>query len=251
MKLRKKNQTSKLDERFGRQYTRLVYNRADLVLTPSLAMKKLLKKQGVEPRIEVMSNGIDYDYFKKKKNYSVQNRIVNIGRLGFEKRVDITIQAFAVALKSNPKLRLDIYGDGPAKKSLHALAKSLGVYKSIKFWGAYDIAKVSQKLCEYDCLATASPIETEGIVLLEAMASGLPILGVRKLAVPDIIKDGKNGYLSNPSDIDGMATNMLKIMESAKVLEKLGKNALAVAKAHEVRICKKRLFGFYEQIAKP
>lgn len=247
----KKNQTSKLDERFGRQYTRLVYNRADLVLTPSLAMKKLLKKQGVEPRIEVMSNGIDYDYFKKKKNYSVQNRIVNIGRLGFEKRVDITIQAFAVALKSNPKLRLDIYGDGPAKKSLHALAKSLGVYKSIKFWGAYDIAKVSQKLCEYDCLATASPIETEGIVLLEAMASGLPILGVRKLAVPDIIKDGKNGYLSNPSDIGGMATNMLKIMESAKVLEKLGKNALAVAKAHEVRICKKRLFGFYEQIAKP
>lgn len=246
----KKNKTNKLDERFGRQYTRMVYNRADLVLTPSLAMKKLLKKQGVEPKIEVMSNGIDYDFFKKKTSYAIGNKIVNIGRLGFEKRVDITIQAFAVALKDNPKLRLDIYGDGPAKKSLQVLAKKLGVSKNIKFWGVYDIAKVSQKLCEYDCLATASPIETEGIVLLEAMASGLPILGVRKLAVPDIIKDGKNGYLSNPSDIDGMSRNMLKIMESSKVLERLGKNALEVAKEHEVRICKKRLFGFYEKIAK-
>jgi glycosyltransferase involved in cell wall biosynthesis len=112
------------------------------------------------------------------------------------------------------------------------------------------VSKVSKKLDIYDCFATASPIETEGIVILEAMASGLPILGVRKLAIPDIVKDGKNGYLSRPSDINGMAKNMIKIMESEKVLERLGKNSLEVAKAHEVRICKKRLMGFYKKIAK-
>ncbi len=245
-----KNKTSKMNERFGRQYTRLVYNRADLVLTPSLAMKKVLKKQGVEPKVEVMSNGIDYDFFKKKTDYTVHCRIVNIGRLGFEKRVDIVIQAFAVAIKSNPKLRLDIFGDGPARKSLQLLAKKLGVGKYIKFFGMYDIKKVSQQLFRYDCFVTASPIETEGIVILEAMASGLPILGVRKLAVPDIVKDGKNGYLSRPSDVEGMAKNMLKVLESAKVLERMGKCALAVAKAHEVRILKEKLLGFYKQIAK-
>ena len=245
----KNNKTSKINERFGRQYTRLVYNRADLVLTPSLAMKKVLKKQGVEPKVEVMSNGIDYDFFKKKTDYTIKNKIVNIGRLGFEKRVDIVIQAFAVALKSNPKLRLDIFGDGPARKSLQLLAKKLGVGKSVKFVGSYDINKVSQQLCQYDYFVTASPIETEGIVILEAMASGLPVLGVRKLAVPDIVKDGQNGYLSRPSDVNDMAKNMLKILESPKVLERLGKKALAVAKAHEVRVLKERLMGFYKQIS--
>lgn len=246
----KKNKTSRLDERFGRQYTRLVYNRADLVLTPSLAMKKVLKKQGVLPKVEVMSNGIDYDFFKKKTDYSIKNRIVNIGRLGFEKRVDIVIQAFAVAVKSNSKLKLDIFGDGPARKSLQMLVKKLGVSRSVKFWGSYDINKVSQQLYQFDCFATASPIETEGIVILEAMASGLPVLGVRKLAVPDIVKDGQNGYLSRPSDIDGMAKNMLKIMESSKVLERLGQKALVVAKDHEIRVLKNRLLGFYKQLIK-
>lgn len=244
------NKPSKLKERLGRNYTRLVYNRADLVLTPSLAMKKVLKKQGVEPPVEVLSNGIDYDFFKKKTNYAIKNHIVNIGRLGFEKSVDITIEAFAIAEKSNPNLRLDIYGDGPAKKSLQLLAKKLGVNKKIKFFGAYDINKVASKLCAYDCFVTASAIETEGIVILEAMASGLPILGVRKLAVPDIVKDGVNGYLSRPFDAADMAKNMLKILESPKVLERFGKKALAVAKAHEVRVCKDRLMGFYKQIAK-
>lgn len=246
----KKNKTGKFSERFGRNYTRLVYNRADLVLTPSLTMKRVLKKQGVEPKVEVMSNGIDYDFFKKKTDYSIKNRMVNIGRLGFEKSVDITIEAFAIALKSNPKLRLDIYGDGPARKTLQILAKKLGVNKRIKFWGAYDINKVSQQLHNYDCFVTASAIETEGIVILEAMASGLPVLGVKKLAVPDIVKHGVNGYLSRPFDPKDMAKNMTKVMESSKVLERLGMNALSVAKAHEVRICKERLMNFYKQFSK-
>ncbi len=246
----KKKKVNKFSERVVRSYTRLVYNRADIVLTPSMAMKKVLKKQGVEGKIEVLSNGIDYDFFKKKTDYSIKQHMVNIGRLGFEKRVDVTIEAFAVALKTNPKLRLDIYGDGPAKDSLVALAKKLGVMKNIKFWGVYGINKVSQQLHKYDCFVTASPIETEGIVILEAMASGLPILGVNKLAVPDIVKDGKNGYLSRPGDANDMAKNMIKVMESAKVLERLGKKALEIAKAHEVRVCKERLVGFYKQLLK-
>lgn len=246
----KKAKTSKFNERLGRKYTRIVYNRADIVLTPSLAMKKVLKKQGVESRIEVMSNGIDYEFFKKKADYSIKGKIVNIGRLGFEKRVDITIEAFAIALKTNPKLKLDIFGDGPARKSLQTLVKKLNIARNVRFLGVYDINKVSKILCGYDCFVTASPIETEGIVILEAMSSGLPILGVNKLAIPDIVKDGKNGYLSRPANPDDMAKNILKIMESSKTLEKLGKNALTVAKAHEVRVCKERLLGFYKQIAR-
>jgi len=245
-----KSEVNKATERFGRDFTRAVYNRADLILTPSHAMLRVLKKQGIKPKTEVLSNGIEYDYFKKKTDYTVKNRIINIGRLGYEKSVDVVIRAFALALKSNPKLRLDIYGDGPAKGSLQALTKVSGVNREVKFHGAYNIEKLSQHLCDYDYFVTASTIETQGVVLLEAMASGLPVLGANKLAVPEVVIDGQNGYLSRPADEHGMAKNMLKMTESSARLEQFGKKSLAIAKSHEITKCKDKLVSIYERVAR-
>ncbi len=245
-----KNSSSKLDERFGRDYTRVVYNRADLVLTPSLAMKKVLKQQGIKTKVEVMSNGVRYDFFKKKIDYKITNRIVYLGRLGHEKNVDVVIKAFNIAQASRPELRLDIYGDGPARLTLQSLVKSFGIGKKVKFLGMYDINKVSQVLCEYDFFAMASTVETQGIVILEAMASGLPVVGVNKLAVPEVVKNGKNGYISEPFDADGMAKNMLKLLESDKKLKQFGKYSLEIAKSHEINKCKDRLLSIYKKVAK-
>jgi glycosyltransferase involved in cell wall biosynthesis len=245
-----KNNNSKFTERFGRDYTRVMYNRADLVLTPSGAMKDVLKKQGVKTKVEVMSNGIDYDFFKKKTDYRIKNKIIHIGRIGHEKNVDVVIQSFRLALKERPALTLDIMGDGPSLKSLQALVRSLDLHNKVKFWGAYDINKVSKLLCNYDFFVTASTIETQGLVILEAMASGLPVLGVDKLAIAEVIHDGKNGYLSKPFDTKGMAANMLKMLESDEKLEQFGKKSLSIARAHEIEKCKDHLFRIYERMAK-
>lgn len=243
-----KNENSKTSERIGRDYTRLVYNRAEIILTPSNAMKKILQKQGVRPPVEVLSNGIDYDFFKKKTDFSIKNKIVHIGRLGFEKDVDVVIKAFALARKQNPKLKLDIYGDGPARDSLENLVSELGIEGGVKFFGFYNIAEVSQFLCDYDCFATASTIETQGIVILEAMAAGLPVLGVDVLAVPEIVLDDQNGYLSSERDINGMAKNMQRIVSDEKKLQQFGQMSLQIAKSHEIANCKDRLVGFYQRV---
>ncbi len=244
-----RNNNGKFTERFGRDFTKVMYNRADLVLTPSEAMKKVLKKQGVRTKTEVLSNGIDYDFFKKKTDYKIKNKILHIGRIAHEKNIDVVIQAFKLALEKNPKLTLDIMGDGPSKKSLEALTKSLGLTGKVKFSGWYDLKEVSQILCEYDFFVTASTIETQGLVILETMASGLPILGVNKLAIPEIVKNGQNGYISKPFDVKGLAKNMLKALESEERLEQFGKKSLAIAKQHEIIKCKDRLFHFYEKMA--
>ena len=241
--------SDKVNEKIGGQYTRAIYNRANLVLTPSKAMKNLLKKQGVKSKVEVMSNGVDYEFFKKKTDYRITNKLVYTGRLGLEKNVDVVVHAFAIAQKSNPKLRLDIYGDGPAKKPLQHLAKTLEVSKKIKFWGAYDINKLSKNLCQYDFFVTASTIETQGIVILEAMASGLPVLGVKKLAVPEVVINGKNGYISAPGNAEAMAKNMLRLLEGDKRLKLFGTNSLKMANSHEVTKCKDKLFKVYQKIA--
>lgn len=240
----------KFKDHFGKRYTRLFYNKADLVLTPSQALKDILEKQGIVSPIEVMSNGVNNSFFKEKTDYKITNKMVHAGRLGHEKSTGVIIEAFYLAQKANPNIRLDIYGDGPSRKSLQRLVKNLGIGHKIKFWGTYDIKTLSQKLCKYDFFVTASTIETQGIVLLEAMSSGLPVVAVDKLAVPEIVKDSKNGYLSEAADADGMAKNMLKILESEKRLEQFGKKSLEMAQLHEIMKCKERLLKFYKKMAK-
>ena len=246
---KRKKKGQKRNETLGRDYTRLVYNRADLVLTPSVAMAKVLKKQGINTKVEVQSNGIDYDYFKKKTDYKITNRIIYFGRLGHEKNVDVVVRSFNIAQKTIPELRLDIYGDGPAKKALQSLTYSLGLSNKVKFYGTYDIAKLSSQFCNYDYFVTASTIETQGIVILEAMSSGLPVLGVNKLAVPEVVKNGVNGYISKAFDIEDMAKNMIKMTESEKKLKQFGQNSLKIAKTHEITKCKNQLLAVYERVA--
>lgn len=240
----------KFKDRFGKHYTRLYYNRADLVLTPSFAMKNILEKQGITKKIEVMSNGVDTSLFKQKTDYKITNKMVHAGRLGHEKSSAVVIEAFYIAQKINPSLRLDIYGDGPARKSLQRLVKNLKINNKVKFFGVYNFKVLSQKLCDYDFFVTASTIETQGIVLLEAMSSGLPIIAVNKLAVPEIVKQGQNGYLSEAADADEMAKNMLKLLESEKRLERFGRKSIAIAQSHEIMNCKERLLKFYQKLAK-
>lgn len=245
-----KKDKEKFKDHFGKRYTRLFYNKADLVLTPSQALKDILEKQGITKRIEVMSNGVDVSLFKKKTDYKITNKFIHAGRLGHEKSTSVIIEAFYLAQKANPKIKLDVYGDGPAKKSLQRLVKTLGISSKVKFLGYYDIKTLSQKFCKYDFFITASTIETQGIVLLEAMSSGLPIVAVDALAVPEIVKNGKNGYLSPIADADCMAKNILKMLESDGKLEKFGKKSIEIAMTHEITKCKERLFKFYQKIAK-
>ena len=248
-KTNKQRLSRKASERFAGSYTRLVYDRADLVLTPSEAMKQILKKQGVEAPIEVMSNGVKYDFFTKKDDFEIKKRFIHMGRLGSDKSVEVVIKAFALAQEVDPAVRLDIYGDGPERKKLQNLSRQLKVQSKIKFLGAYDINKVAKILKNYDCFVTASTIETQGIVLLEAMSAGLPVLGVKALAVPEAIKHGVNGYLSKPADAKGLAKNMLQIIQQPTKLKALGQASLEMAKSHDANVCKEKLLAIYQKVA--
>lgn len=239
----------KLKEIIGKRITKFVYNKSDLVLTPSKSMKNYLKTHGVTKRVEVMSNGIDNSMFKQKTDYSIKNRIIYTGRLGFEKDVDKLIEAFYIAQKTKLELKLDIWGDGPARKSLQVLVNKLGIGKKVCFKGFYDINKVAYKISEYDFFITASLIETQGIVLLEAMSSGLPVVAVDKFAVKEVVLNGKNGYLSKPGDVDGLAKNILKMYANEDKLKEFGLNSIKMAESHEVTKCKEKLYKAYQTVS--
>ncbi len=239
----------RLTERFAWDFTRTLYNRSDLVITPSEVLAKVLKRHRIKVPVTAVSNGVDFEAFEKKDDYEIGQRFINVGRLGVEgKNVDQVIEAFARALESRPDMTLDIAGDGPARKSLVRLVARLGIAERVNFLGFVSLDTLKETYRDHDAFVTASTIETQGLVILEAMSAGLPILGVDALAIPECVTDGKNGYLVAPGDIEAMADAMVKLTESAERNRRFGEASLEIAHSHDVALCGERLEAIYRAV---
>ncbi|MBN2247286.1 MAG: glycosyltransferase [Coriobacteriia bacterium] len=208
--------------RFAWQFTRTVYNRANVVITPSVTLQKELRAHGVTVPVEYLSNGIDTSIVTPKDTYAPTKQLLHAGRLGHEKNVDQVLQAFALLLEREPDYTLDIVGDGPAREHLERVAARLGIGAKVKMRGFVDRAALGRIYRSYDAFVTASTIETQGIVLLEAMSAGLPIVAVRALAVPEIVGEGRAGLLVEPGDIPGLADALVRVVGDQALREEMG-----------------------------
>ncbi|MCE5203415.1 MAG: glycosyltransferase [Actinomycetia bacterium] len=235
--------------RLAWRYTRLIYNRSDLVLTPSIALKRALLSHGITAPVEYVSNGIDVDLIARKESYEPSGRIVHAGRLGFEKNVDVVIEAFARVAEKHPGLVLDIRGDGPARGSLERLAATLGLESHVRFTGFVDRAVLAREYRDYDCFVTASTMETQGIVLLEAMAAGLPVVGVRALAVPEIVRSARDGIVVPPGDVQSFAHAIERLVSDDQLRERLGRQSAVDVQRHAIKSVVSELERLYRQTA--
>ncbi len=240
---------SNIGDRFAWDFSRILYNRSDLVITPSRTLAKLLKRHRIKPPVVDVSNGIDYHDFTKKSDYKITHKIFSVGRLGVEgKNVDVVIKSFALALKTRPDLVLDIGGDGPARGALERLVEDLKIGRSVNFRGFISHADLKREYHGADAFITASTMETQGLVILEAMAAGLPVIGVDALAVPEYVKNNKNGYLVKPGDIKAMAEAILRLTESPERNERFGKTGLKLASKHDLPACAEKLERVYADV---
>lgn len=217
------------------QYTRAYYNMVDLIISPSQVIKKKLIEHNIKNKIEVVSNGVNTSIFCKEKiKNKNQNKILHVGRISYEKNIDVVLKAFKIAFSKNKNLILDIYGDGPDMNSLKSLAKELGINKKVNFCGSVPHEKLKEIYSSHKIFVTASTIETEGLVVLEAMTCGLPIVGVNKLAIPEIVKNNFNGFIVSPGDENEMAEKILKLINNEKLCNKFEKNSLKIAKRYSL-----------------
>jgi glycosyltransferase involved in cell wall biosynthesis len=237
-----------LSTRIAWQFTRTVYNRADLVLTPSRTLKRELEEHGVAVPVEYLSNGLDISLVACKESWAPSKRIVHAGRLGHEKNVDVVIRAFAQLSERMPEYTLDIIGDGPAHPHLTRLAESLGIADKIRMRGFMDRGTLGRTYREYDAFVTASTIETQGIVLLEAMAAGLPIVGVTALAIPEIVQEGRDGLLVTPGDEAGMAAALERVLGDDALRERMGRAGQEDVQQHSLPSVVDRLEQIYREV---
>ena len=236
-------------EKAAWQYTVMFFNRFPHVTTPSEGMQQRLLSDGLHVPSAVVSNGVDTNLFHPHPLHSHSNpralTVLHVGRLGYEKRVDLVLRAFARLSYTFPQVRLVIVGDGPLAHLLQSLAKDLGIAHRVNFTGSVSHDQLPNLYRLADVFATASPIETQGLVVLEAMASGLPIVGVNALALPELIHPGENGLLALAGDDLALSEKIAVLLQSEMLRKKMGNASRQIALQHNLPSVAERYEAIY------
>ncbi len=176
--------------------------------------------------------------------------LLHVGRLDTDKHVDRVIHAAAQTLKAS-EAHLLIIGDGTQKPALIKLCKSLGISDRVHFPGYISKEDGLPEIYRIASLfITASEIETQGIVLLEAAASGLPIVAVRATCIPEIVQHGLNGYLAESADLNGLSNAMSILLKDPQKAKLMGKASLILAAKHDLHYTNNAHEQLYGQLVR-
>lgn len=211
--------------------SRIFCNKCDCIITPMPKIKEELISFGVKKPIAVIPSGVDIDKFNKKQKGFLRKKtgiidgkiLLYAGRLEKEKSVDFLVKAFQLIHAKDKKVNLVLVGDGTMKASLEQLAEELGIRKNVYFPGLIDSKQMNKVYADAEIFVFASTTETQGMVVLEALASGLPVVAVYDDVYNGIIKDKMNGILVN--DPEQFAKACLEILSNDQYRKKLSENA--------------------------
>jgi len=246
-------------EKLAIKYSMWYYNRCDLVTAPSETVKKELKGLGCKRKIEVLSNGVDMNRFRPE-NRSARLRkmfcrdgetmLFHVGRITKEKGVDVLLGAAKELKKRGMKFKLVIAGKGPALEEMKALAKKLDVSDAVVFSGFVSDGELPKYYATAEFFVTASAVETQGIVMLEALASGTPVIGADAGAIPELVKDGKNGFIFKAGDCTKLADRLSDVLNDESLMKRVSGNARESVMEHSLEKVCDRLERIYEQMTK-
>lgn len=230
-------------------YLRNLLKRPEVVIAPSAPVKQELEANGVRMKeCAVVPTGVDcarftpekYDkHYMAKYGFEGKEVLLHVGRLSVEKRLDIILKAIAGLARRQPNLRLLVGGTGPAEQEYKAMAVKLGIADRVVFAGFMPAEELPVAYASSDALIIASAFETQGLVVLEALASGTPVIGARYRAIPEFVREGWNGCLFNHEDCEGAIQRCLDRRDSMML------DAVSSARLYSVDACTGRLEEAY------
>jgi glycosyltransferase involved in cell wall biosynthesis len=233
-------------------------NAVDAIVAPSAPMLSVLRAYGVKAAAEVIPTGLQEHSFKEAdgKAFRIKYDIplerpmmLFVGRVAFEKNIGFLLEMTKVLIEKNSDALLVVAGQGPAEKSLHKLAADLGLDHNIKFIGYLD-RNTELNACYQaaDIFVFSSKSETQGLVLLEAMAQGTPVVAIAELGTASILIEGQ-GALIAPDNIEGFAEKVHHLLQHPQNRYELGKSALKyAAEKWTAKLQAVRMLHFYHHI---
>ena len=231
-------------------YTQRVFRAADFALAPSAAILRQLREAGVA-RSGIWRRGVNAERFHPRyRSLEIRARLseghpeapllLYVGRLSAEKQ----LQLIRPVLERIPGARLALVGDGPARADLERVFAGTGTH----FAGYLSGVPLSQAYASADLFVFPSALETFGLVVTEAMAAGTPAVAARVGGVPEVIREGENGYSFAPGDSDGLVAGVRQALASPERLAALRAAAREFALTQSWPAANDELIGHYERL---
>lgn len=232
------------------KYTQIMFNAADYALAPSRMVQSEMQAIGVK-EVGLWKRGVDAEKFNPRHysddmRYQLSNGhpdetlLLFVGRLGTEKQVD----QLKPIVEHLPNTRLAIVGDGPERENLEAHFAGTNT----QFMGYMTGEPLSQAYASADVFVFPSALETFGLVVVEAMAAGLPVVASRVGGIPDVVDEGRLGYTFEVGDIKTMIEGVARIATSRERIAQMGQDARAFAETQSWPAMMDEVIDHYERL---
>jgi glycosyltransferase involved in cell wall biosynthesis len=227
-------------------------NGFDHVVFPSETQRRAFVEEGLERESSVISNGVDTGRYcpgardqEIEERYSLPRgpRVLFVGRTARDKKIDVLIRAMAI-LRSTHPAHLLIVGRGDDRRRLEDLREELGSQEAVHFLGFVPEADLPSLYRQSEIFAIASDVEVQSIPTLQAVATGLPVVAAGAMALPELVRDGENGFLVQPGDVSGFASSIRRLLDDRRMAAAFGQASLAISQLH----AESRTYEAYEAI---
>ncbi len=220
-------------------------NKCDSVIVPTQSTEEYLRMIGVKSTIYVQPTGIEFERFQHRdedliERLRAQQKLtdetvfVSVARLSNEKNIDFMLEALEqLKQQSEQPFRFLMIGDGHQRQRLQEKAKQLGLTEQVTFVGSVPPQEMANWYQLGDAFLFASQSETQGMVILEAMAAGLPVVAVRSSGIDDVVVDGVNGY-KTPARQELWVERVKLLLQQPEKRQQLAKQAVKCAASHSV-----------------
>jgi len=234
----------------------LYCNVCNHVIAPADYVKKELIEFGVKKPITVIPNGVNTKRFKPEKNSFLRKTlhiskndkiVVYVGRIAREKSIDFLIRSFAKAAKKEKNVQFVIVGDGPERKNLEKLISKLKISERVFLMGFVEHKDITKIYQSADIFVFSSTTETQGLVVLEAMSCGLPVITVKDWVFEEFIENGVDGFMVEKKE-SVFAGKILEVLENENLRKKISENARKKALKFSLKEIAKKFENLYKSL---
>ncbi len=233
-------------------------NACQAIITPTSSTEEYLRNIGVSSPVETIPTGINlgaYDSWQPEELETFRTRyapeghlLVSVSRLAMEKNLDFLLEGFRKVLEQSERpVNCLLVGDGPERERLEGKAAEMGLSGKIHFAGRMEPEDIVLAYLASDLFVFASTSETQGMVLVEAMAGGCPVVAVNASGVYDVVEDGINGY-KVPESTDIWASTVVDLLGDRERLEKLTEGCRKYARKFSEKRIAGKVINLYERI---
>ena len=248
----------RLTSQLTRELTKTYANAADAVIVPTKAVAGELRNQGVSAPICVVPTGIDIERFRRadpRAGLAVRDRfgvppkaplLLLVSRLAHEKNVPLAIEALGRLRRRHPGAHLLLVGSGPLRASLKAQVRAAGLQTVVHFAGAVEHSEIPAFYAASDVFVFPSVTETQGLVLAEAFAAGLPVVALDNPQTRDVFGEHLAGAIV--ADAESMASAISELIGNAERRALAMTHAKTAAAAFDARATAGRVLAIYEAV---